>query len=42
MMSLIAGLRISNDDLAEINTIFAMIDADKDGRLSKQELREGL
>ena len=41
-MSLIAGLRVSGEDLAEINTVFAMFDTSKNGRLSKEDLRAGM
>ena len=42
IISLLAGLRLQQEELEEIKKMFNLLDKNKDGTLSKAELRQGL
>ena len=42
VLSIIAGLKMQQHELADLKAIFLGLDTDKNGTLSKDELREGL
>ena len=42
IVSLLAGLKIQQDELGTLKELFIELDRNHDGSLSKQELKEGL